>query len=160
SYRVSRPRASTFMPSRGRNARRWLLGLNSAQRTCARASFNVKYRCPEDGRETLPSSPSTSTSGKASSSRLRASVLSWLGLRISPVIASFMVGRIAAWLPPAHHAARRTLFHAGRHGQRRRHGRNATLPAGATAAERQAALTGSRLKCAHVRPAPAVAALP
>ena len=81
SYRVSRPRASTFMPSRGTNCSQLLLGLNIAQRTCARASFRVKYRCPDDGRATLPSSASIQTSGNAPSSRSRASVLSWLGVR-------------------------------------------------------------------------------
>src|SRR5690606_1503254 len=40
------------------------------------------------------------------------------------------------------------------------HGRDGALPNRAAAAIRQAPLTGSRLKCAHVRPAPAVAALP
>src|SRR5690606_23800974 len=59
----------------------WLFGRNRAHLTCARASLSVKYTCPEAGRETLQSSPSTTTTGKASSSRLRARALSWLGLR-------------------------------------------------------------------------------
>jgi len=46
-----------------------------AQRTWALLSFRVKYRCPEAGRETLDSSPSTQISGKAPSSRARASAL-------------------------------------------------------------------------------------
>src|SRR5690606_22154205 len=69
------------MPSRGTNFSHWLLGRNMAQRTWARASLRLKYRCPEAGRVTLPSSPSTQTSGKALSSRSRASVLSWAGVR-------------------------------------------------------------------------------
>ena len=44
SYRVRRPRASTFMPSRGANFSQVLFGLNIAQRTCARASLRQKYR--------------------------------------------------------------------------------------------------------------------
>src|SRR3546814_7806766 len=44
--------------------------------------------CPDAGRARLPISPSTSTTGKASSSRLRASALSWLGLRTLSAMAA------------------------------------------------------------------------
>ena len=70
----------------------WLLGLNIAQRTCARASFSVKYRCPDDGRDRFPSSPSTQISGNAPSSRSRARVFSWLGVSTSLFGAPAMVG--------------------------------------------------------------------
>src|SRR3546814_7351399 len=53
--------------------------------------------CPDAGRARLPISPSTSTSGKASSSRLRASALSWLGLRtLSEAGAGMQAGYRAA----------------------------------------------------------------
>src|SRR5690606_38142920 len=81
SYSVTRPRARTRMPWRGWNFSQLLLGLNIAARTCARSSFNVTYRCPDDGRATLPSSASIHTEGKVPSSVSRARVLSWLGVR-------------------------------------------------------------------------------
>src|SRR5690606_32462934 len=65
--------------STGRKRSHWLLGLNKAQRTWARASFRAKYRCPDAGRETPESSPSIQTLPNALSSRSRAKALSWLG---------------------------------------------------------------------------------
>ena len=47
---------------------------------------------PDAGFDTLPSSPSTRTSGKASSSRLRASVLSWLGVRMRSSLPGIRAG--------------------------------------------------------------------
>ena len=64
SYKPTRARAITRMPSAGRKRRNVLFGLNIAQRICALASFRLKYRWPDDGREKFEISPSIHSSGK------------------------------------------------------------------------------------------------
>ena len=73
---LTRARNSTCSPSRGVSRSRWLLVRNIAQRTCALASFSVKYQWPDDGRAKFESSPSTQSAGSAPSSRSFASRLS------------------------------------------------------------------------------------
>lgn len=53
-----------------------------AQRTWALASFNEKYRCPEEGVLKLDSSPSTRTVRKCSASNWLVSRLSWVTVMI------------------------------------------------------------------------------
>ena len=82
SYKLTLARASTWRPSAGLKPSQVLRGLNMAQRTWAAESFRVKYRCPEAGRETLESSPSIHTEGRASSSRSCARRFKADGVRI------------------------------------------------------------------------------
>jgi hypothetical protein len=80
SYRLTRARASTRMPSPGLKRSQVLFGRNIAQRTCAPPSLSVKYRCPDAGREKFEISPSTQISGNTSSSRSRTKRVSAVGV--------------------------------------------------------------------------------